>query len=269
VSVLLLGEQRALAQGRSLLESAEDGAGAPLSPTALSLLAYLVLQRGKAISGETIAADLWPESRASGKSFHKTLGRLRDGLGSVLGARGRDVVRRREGLYTLDLARLRVDAFEVEDWLAAADAAEGPLRAELWWRVVELYRGDLGGPDAPEWALEGRARLHDAVTRMLRRLSRWEEERGNLPAAITAAERLTQLEPDDEAAHRLVMRLHARSGDRVAALQHYHRLEATLQAEVGPDVAPEDKTQDLYRKISAHEARVEQATEATWDDVGD
>jgi DNA-binding SARP family transcriptional activator len=133
--------------------------------------------------------------------------------------------------------------------------------------VAELYKGDLGGPDAPEWALESRARLHDAVTRILRRLGRWEEAHGTLSAAIRAAERLAQLEPDDEAAHRLVMRLYAKSGDRVAALQHFHRLVATLRAEVGPDVEPEEETQELFRKISAHEARLEQATEAELGDA--
>jgi len=266
IAVTLLGQQRATINGRSLLEAGEDGLPAPLSGMALLLLSYLVLQRGTPVSGETIAAHLWPESQASSKSFHKALSRLREGLGGLLGVPGRDLVRRTGMLYTLDQTHIRADVLQVEELLAEAESADDTTRAALWWRAVDLYQGDLYGAEAPAWAMTTRHRLHDAVIRTLRRLSRWEEGQGNLRGAIAAAERLAQLEPDNEAAHRLVMRLQARSGDLAAALRHYQRWVATLHAEVGSDVEPEEKTQELYRTISRHEAREEYATLSGLDD---
>lgn len=120
--------------------------------------------------------------------------------------------------------------------------------------ALELYRGDFlqgfhareargfsawQAAQAEQWrrlALAWMQRLID----LLIAYSRYDEAR-------TWALRLLHLEPLDEAAHRRLMLLHARSGQRQAAICQYQACRQVLREEMGLD--PEPDTEALYQRI--------------------
>ncbi len=85
------------------------------------------------------------------------------------------------------------------------------------------------------------------VALVLDRLVAAAEAAGDTALAIDAAGRRVDLDPLDEAAHRRLMGLLARTGDRAAAIRQYRACVATLDRELG--VAPLAETTDLYEAI--------------------
>ncbi len=75
-------------------------------------------------------------------------------------------------------------------------------------------------------------------------MRRWETEAG-----VAAARRLLALEPWREEAHRQLMLLLARSGQRSAALAQYEACRRALAEELGAEPARE--TVGLYRRLAA------------------
>jgi DNA-binding SARP family transcriptional activator len=68
-------------------------------------------------------------------------------------------------------------------------------------------------------------------------------------AAIEAARRLVDADPDNEAAHARLMVAYARSGRRGSALRQYLACRRVLVAEFG--VEPAAETRDLHERILA------------------
>jgi DNA-binding SARP family transcriptional activator len=94
--------------------------------------------------------------------------------------------------------------------------------------------------DARErWAAQRRTQLAERAARL--------EDEGHLHQALTYAERLTLEAPTAEHAHRRLMRLHYRRGDRSAALAAYKRCHETLGRELG--TRPGAETRELAALI--------------------
>ncbi len=62
-------------------------------------------------------------------------------------------------------------------------------------------------------------------------------------------ERLAQIDPENEAAHRALMQRELASGNRAAALRWYAHLREALQQGLG--VSPDAQTQALYQRCIA------------------
>lgn len=107
-------------------------------------------------------------------------------------------------------------------------------------RALELYPGDLLPDDPYEaWVTEHRDRLRRLQLDVLRAAGRWE--------------RLADLDPTDEAAHRALMLAHLEGGNRRAAMRQFERLRAILHEELG--VSPDLATIALYERILAAEGK--------------
>jgi len=111
-------------------------------------------------------------------------------------------------------------------------------------------------PDSPafdDWQSyerEGLRRdLAGALERLAGLLGRSAEE--STEQAIGYARRWLALDPLDEAAHRLLMQLYARSGQRQAALQQYQECVQLLETELG--LPPADETTALVERIRSGE----------------
>lgn len=72
--------------------------------------------------------------------------------------------------------------------------------------------------------------------------------RGDHALALPHARRWLGLDPLHEPAHRELIRLHALTGDRAAALEQYRECVRTLSRELG--VAPLQETADLYEQVN-------------------
>ncbi|MFZ1426677.1 MAG: BTAD domain-containing putative transcriptional regulator, partial [Geminicoccaceae bacterium] len=211
------------------------------------LLAYLALAAGRPQPRGKLAALFWsdraePQARAS----------LRQELHAL-----------RQSLTGHEPAGLRIstDAVALDPGAAAIDVVlfdELATRsdAESLGRAADLYRGDLlEGLAAREasiddWLAPERRRLRDLATDTLAKLLKFWMADGTSVEAAAAVRRLLALEPAHEVAHRALMRLLARAGDRRAALRQYQRCRAILAQELG--VEPEEETKRLYQELLRH-----------------
>jgi predicted ATPase/DNA-binding SARP family transcriptional activator len=127
--------------------------------------------------------------------------------------------------------------------------------------AVELYRGEfLEGfhvTDAlafEEWALAERERLRTTALQALQYLVEGYASQRKVERALLCARRWLALDPWREEAHRWLMRLLARLGQREEALAQYEACKQVLAEELG--VEPTQETHALYEQIRAGALRI-------------
>jgi DNA-binding SARP family transcriptional activator len=207
---------------------------------ATALLAYLAVSE-QPQRRATLAALLWPEA-----DEHKSRGALRRTLSvlrTALGDRWLDA----EG-ETIDLERanVRIDVVEFRRALREGRLAD----------AVTMYRGDLlqgfslrDSTEFDDWQAMQTDALRADYAAAVSRLAAEAEREGDLAAALGHAKRRLALDPLHEPAHRDLMRLYARSGDRSGALRQYREATRLLDQELG--VAPAAETRALRDAIEA------------------
>lgn len=194
-----------------------DGRNIALERRAAALCALAALDPGA--SRERAARWLWPDSDDPRRNLRQQLLRFRHALDTALVAEGNAL------------------ALACGVQLAAADP-NAPLL------------GALDFSDCPEFAqwLETQ-RDTDRAARIAESRERIAsaESSGDLDAAASAAQALVNDDPDSEAHHRELMRLHYLRGDTVAGLAAYRRLSEQLAHEHGtrPSAASEQLAQVL------------------------
>jgi DNA-binding SARP family transcriptional activator len=250
LSVSLLGAPR-IAVGRTAIETD--------TRKATALLAYLAVSE-QPQRRATLAALLWPdtdEQKARG-ALRRTLSVLRSALADRWLEADGDTI-------DLDRASVRVDVIEFR-----RARREGRLDD-----AAALYAGDfLAGFSLrdssafDDWQAAEADALRADYGDALSGLAAGAERNGDLAAAIGHARRRLALDPLHEPAHRELMRLLARSGDRTAALRQYRDVVRLLDQELG--VAPAAETRALHDAIEAGTLRDEQPAEVrTAAAVGD
>jgi predicted ATPase len=109
--------------------------------------------------------------------------------------------------------------------------------------------------DAPvfeEWLLAQQARLRELALGALHKLALHFARCGDYEQGIATTRRLLEIEPWHEEAHRELILLLARSGQRSAALAQFQACRQVLAEELG--VEPSAETLALYQRIQAAEA---------------
>ena len=228
-----------------------DGDPVPLSSgKARALLAYLAIKPGQTLSRQKVAALLWADrgdEQALG-SLRQTLSVLRkaldDSAGEILVSSTAELSVNSEMLCT-DTA-----VFEA----CALDDSWDDLR-----RAVEIYKGPFldgfGIREASfeDWLRGERTRLADHATKAISTLLGLCEADDDCETAVSLATRLLKIDPLREDIHRVLMRLHRRTGNWNEALRQYQACKSVLEAELG--VAPRDETRALYDEIMAERGK--------------
>jgi len=218
-----------------------------------ALLCYLAL--AGVHSREELAGLLWGEaSQANARaSLRRALSDLRQALAPHM------LLGYSEVALNRDLPH-RMDATEFRHGVAQAGIEQGYALTEdsaaALDQAVALYRGDfLAGfhvhqaPAFEEWVVLERERLHLSALQALHALAHYCAARGEDARASAYAARMLELEPIREDAHRLMMSLLARSGQRAEALRQYGACRQVLADELG--IEPDPATQALYERIRA------------------
>src|ERR671918_1881420 len=221
---------------------------------AIALLAYLAVT-GRGQNRDTLASLLWPEyhqARARA-ALRRTLSTLKKALGgSWLVVRG--------DMVELDPEDLWLDVQKFQDLLADT-RTHGHDRDDICPRcirplseAVDLHRGEFLAGFAlrnslgfDEWQLFQSEGLRRELAGALERLVQAEAESGDPDAAIGHARRWLQLDPLHEPAHRQLMLLYARIGQRAGAIRQYRDCVRVLAQELG--VPPLEETTRLYQAI--------------------
>ncbi|MCS6881229.1 MAG: BTAD domain-containing putative transcriptional regulator [Oscillochloridaceae bacterium] len=213
----------------------------------LALLIYLACA-GRSQARATLATLIASESDEpkAAMALSNALRDLRAVLGDDLQA----------DKQTVTLAPTLTIALDVADFEAAARLALQRDDLEALRAAAATYSGEFARGfhlrDAPafdDWLHYERERLRDQYVAVLERLAGAEERAGDLRAAIATTRRLLAEEPWREEAHRGLMRLLARDGQRAAALHQFARCRDLLQREFG--VEPQLETLRLYEQLQA------------------
>ncbi|MEZ4860999.1 MAG: BTAD domain-containing putative transcriptional regulator [Caldilineaceae bacterium] len=217
------------------------------SSKAQALLYYLAVS-GRSHTRPTLAGLLWGEQPedAARTSLSKCLSNLRDLVGDAMLIERQTVAFNRNQPYQLD----------TENFLAGIGQPPTPETIHTWQTALALYRGDFlegfyvrDAPEFEQWVLVQRAHYREAALQGLYTLANWHDQQGDLPQAITHTRRLLTLEPWREEAHRQLMHLLARSGQRAAALAQFETCRRVLEEELS--VEPDEETEALVEAIRA------------------
>ncbi len=230
----LFGTFRVVADGRPLARTP--------SARQQQVLAFLILhaQQGP-VQRQRVAGSIWPDSTdvQALTNLRRELHHLREhwpNLDALLDGGSRTLAWRHNAGAIVDVA-----AFE-----AAADRGLAGDRDGLR-EAAALYRGDLLPDASGEWIDADRERLRDRAKQVLTRLVGLLEQERAFTEAIDVAQRLLRLDQLDEQAWCVLMRCHARRGERAAALHLYQQCAATLKKELG--IQPSAATRLTYREV--------------------
>ncbi|MGI8586125.1 MAG: ATP-binding protein [Chloroflexia bacterium] len=221
----------------------------------MALLAFLAVTKQRH-TRDKLAALFWPEydqTHARG-ALRRTLSALNKALaGDQLSTEGETI-----GLNPGSVLWLDVDAFHGK---LAERGTHGHPPAEVCPRclaplkeAVELYRDDFmsgftlrDSPDFDEWQFFQAEGLRRELASALDQLVRCYVALNDFGPAIQHARRRLALDRLHEPAHRELMLLYARSGQRAAAIQQYRACVQVLDQELG--VPPLEETTLLYNAI--------------------
>lgn len=205
-----------------------------LSPRLQAFLAYLLFHARTPQPRQQLAFRLWPDSTETQahSNLRKAIHQLRRTLpdcDNFLHIDSRFVHWRSQVACTVD-----VDEFVARGQAAGQLGATDPARQQaLLAEAVALYQGDLLPSCYDEWLIPARERLRQQWLETLERLVWVSEDRRDYATALHYANHLLRAEPLAENTYQQLMRLHALTGDRAAALQTYHTCVTVLQRELG------------------------------------
>ena len=232
-------------------------AGAAVQPRRLALLAVLAAAGSRGVSRDRLLALLWTdtEEERARKGLNQALYAVRRELGSDDAITGT-----RELMLAPDWVRTDIAEF-------SAALSGGDLE-----RAATAYQGQFldgfhlpGLAEFERWMDTERTSLARDHARLLERLARTAEDRGDGEAAVAWWRRLVALDPLDGKTTLRLMESLVRAGDRVGALKHARVYEVLLSEEL--ELPPDREVLDLAARIRQLEA-APQPARAGEDDRG-
>ena len=211
-----------------------------------ALLAYLLLESGRWHARERLAGLLWgdrseTQARNSLNQALYEIGKIETAVGHCIMDRESERLRFRAG--SVDCDAHGFEPLVARDPMAAAELCTGTLLEGL----------DLAERQFTDWLEQKRTQFRDVLAVGLRKLASTADRQLGFEARIGAARQLIALNPFDEAARRLLMRLLADSGNRAEAIRQYGICADLLREEL--DIHPDRETQDVLAEIRRSHGR--------------
>jgi len=225
-----------------------------------ALLAYLVIE-ARPHGRDALAEFFWPgqSTAAARRSLRVALTTLRQAIGDQT-APIPFLIATRDSVQVNPASAISLDVTTFTDLLRAGQPHSHPIGglcsecATRLTQAVRLYCGDFlqqlvvhGSAAFHEWVTLLHEQLHYSALEALAQLAAYHERCGADDLARQCAWRQLALDLWDAAAHRCVMRVLVRKGQRKAALAQYERCRQVLADELG--VEPSAETAALYEQI--------------------
>ncbi len=220
-----------------------------------ALFCFLVLNRGRLYSRDTLMGVLWGEKRAdvARKNLRTDIWRVRRILEPKGVARGTYLIASKDALGFNSRTAYQLD---VEEFERKIGPSEGRSAAEMTeadsvalCQAVELYRGDLLEELYDDWCVVEQERLKAKFIATLEKLMRYHAQRREWGTALVFGRRVLRYDPLREHIHRDVMRYHYHQGNRPAALAQFKECERLLRREMR--IEPMRETLRLREAIEA------------------
>jgi len=224
------------------------------SRKAQELFCYLLLHRDRPHTREVVAGVLWGNNTTeqSKTYLRKALWQLQTALEPPSEyVQERTLLAEHDCLQINPQAELWLDVAVLEQAFQGVEGIAGeqlvsPMAAALRG-AVDLYHGDLLDGWYQDWCVYERERLQTMYLALLDKLMGYCETHQEYEAGLAYGTQLLRYDRAREQTHRRIMRLHALSGDRTAALRQFERCTAALAEELG--VQPTPYTMQLYEHI--------------------
>ncbi len=207
---------------------------------------FLLLAAPNSLSRESIGLELWPEIDPGElkAKFKNTIYMLRRALGSETVFYDRDLGHygfNRQLDYEYD-----VELFE-KHLAEARSAPSEPAKIVALNAAIDLYRGPYLPEVEQTWVLPKRQRLSHMYVQANHQLASYQLKAGYPNVALPPCWRILQEDPCHEPTHRLIMTIHAKTGNRAGIVRQFERCCQILRDEVGTAVSPQ--TLKLYHQL--------------------
>lgn len=219
-----------------------------------ALMAYLVMQKGAAVSREQILEMLWPDLdyKAAMHNLNTTVYNLRRSLEPKLEKASQSrYLLYQNGCYRLAGAKehwLDIDAFEC-GIRRARQETDPETAVKLYKTALALYRGDylFDLTDMHSWVRDQQFRLQEIYLTALADLAHLYEKLEAAEEAVDTYQQILAIDCCQETSCRKLMALFIKLGKRSEAIQVCQRLTQCLADEL--DILISDQTRVLYEKI--------------------
>ena len=215
------------------------------------LLAYLAMPAGQAHGRDKLAALLWAD-----RDEEQARGSLRKALSAIRSALGAEALRGDRDTVALEAGRISVDAEQLAVLAAEAGRAAPADGVDLRYGEFLDSRPSTSA-DFADWLAFERTRCRNLAQTVLDAAARGLADAGQHREAIAVAQRLLSLDGLREESHRLLMRLHAQSGERSQAQAQFQACRDMLKRELG--VQPSPETARVAHEIARDDASGKEA----------
>jgi len=200
------------------------------SPTIVSLLAYLVMQRERPLARAFVAAAFWGESSEAQarRNLNSHLYRLKTLLGSA-----NYFCSERETIQFNPHASFWLDVLEFETRAAQLVRASASIVTPQLESAAALYRGEFLEGVYDDWTLPYREHLRERYLLVLQRLVETHHAQTNFDAALRAAARWVQADSFSEAAHSQLIQLYALTRQHNQAQAQFQRYQTIWRDDLG------------------------------------
>jgi predicted ATPase/DNA-binding SARP family transcriptional activator len=217
---------------------------------------YYLATVGDAVRRDFLVSLLWPENdQPSGRALLRgSLYKARKAVADDLFVADRDTVALNRS------AELWVDVNEFSNLIdrckSHGHTPETPcsMCIELLEGAVRFFRGDFlegfgvkGCPDFDSWQILQAQVLRESVASALQRLVLLHKASARFSEAVEYARQWVRLDQLDEEAHRALIELYARQGQRAMALRQYEDCTRILRDELG--TPPDKDTIEIYNSV--------------------
>jgi len=230
-----------------------------------ALLSCLVSSTSRKLGREQLIDTIWPDivdSDTASSRLDRAVHSLRQVFEPTRGkpATSPFLLTERELLALADQQHIWIDADAFEHFLAQAHATDDLRERErLLEEASTLYSGDfLPEERKVEVTLTRRESLLRSLTGLLIELAELRIQREALTGAIEPLNQLLSIDPANEAAVQILMRVLAQLGRRGEALRAFKRLATVLQQEY--QISPLPATRALYDAVRAIPSRKQHDT---------
>lgn len=231
---------RALGEMRAVLEGEEVAWGW----AKVRDFFFCLLMNPRGLSKEEIGERLWPEKSA--KTINSRFKEVRKEVRKVISSES--VIF--DGTRYLFNKTLDYD-YDVELFLAElkkTDSLTSTIeKIEAYQRATSHYRGKFLPFMEEQWVVAERERLHQLYIDAMIQLATLYLEQGELQDALQSGETLLSLDPAQEEAHRITMRVYAQRGNHAEVVRQFEKCEEALDKELGVPVSEQTKT--LYYSL--------------------
>jgi ATP/maltotriose-dependent transcriptional regulator MalT/DNA-binding SARP family transcriptional activator len=207
-------------------------------------LFFFIFQHDEGVTREEICDAFWPEADLQSVRL-----RFKNAIYRVRHALGPESITLMDEQYRFNRT-LDYD-FDVENFLqeiASAQAArENSTRIQHYRNAVALYRGPYLPKMDYDWVLIQRESLNQKFNEAASNLVNLLIESEQYQQVITYTQRVIEIDPCSESAHRSAMTAFAALGDRAGVVRQYEKCKKLLLDDLG--VKPSSQTETLYKTL--------------------